>query len=51
LHFTTAVEQCFIFLVLLRYLPFTNEILLDRPVQEVNFMNYLRGNEQDSQIS
>jgi len=28
-----------------------NEILLDRPVQEVNFMNYLRGNEQDSQIS
>jgi len=37
--------------VLLRYLPFTNEILLDRHVQEVNFMNYLRENEQDSQIS
>jgi len=47
--FYYSTRTVFIFLVLLRYLPFMIEILLDRPVQEVNFMNYLRGNEQDSQ--
>jgi len=27
------------------------EILLDRPVEKVHFMNYRRGNEQDSRRS
>ena len=41
--FYYSTRTVFIFLVLLRYLPFMIEILLDRPVQEVNFMNYVRG--------
>jgi len=43
---TIPVEQLFVYIVLLSYLPFVFEILLDRPVKEVNLVNYLGVNEE-----
>jgi len=47
MYFTIPVEQIFIFVVLSRYPPFVIEILLDRPVQEVDLMIYLVETTQD----
>ena len=42
--FTIRVVQLLVYIVLLSYLPFVIEILLDRPVKEVNLTNNLREN-------
>ena len=39
---TIPVEQLFVYIFLLSYHPCVIEIFLDRPVTEVNLMNYLR---------
>jgi len=36
MYLTIPVEQLFIYIVFFSYLPFVIEILLDRPVTEVN---------------
>ena len=46
MYFTISVVQLLVYIVLLSYLPFVIEILLDRPVKEVNFTNHLRENEE-----
>ena len=46
MYFTISVVQLLGYIVLLSYLPFVFEILLDRPVKDVNLTNHLRENEE-----
>jgi len=46
MYFTISVVQLLVYIVLLSYPPFIIEILLDRPVKEVNLTNHLRENEE-----